>query len=74
MFNKIASYLAEQLSISVDEIEPNTTFESLHLDSLDTVEMLVDLEEELGIDLQLEEKDKITTVGELADFVEERLN
>ncbi len=74
MFKKIATYLSEQLDISVDEIERNTTFESLHLDSLDTVEMLVDLEEELGVDLQLEEKDKITTVGELADFVEERLN
>lgn len=72
MFERIAKYLSEQLSIPVEEIDRDTTFESLHLDSLDMVEMVVDLEEELGIDLQQE--DKLNTVGELADFVEERLN
>lgn len=72
MFERIAKYLSEQLSIPVEEIDRDTTFESLHLDSLDMVEMVVDLEEELGVDLQQE--DKLNTVGELADFVEERLN
>ncbi len=72
MFERIAKYLSEQLDIPVEEIDRDTTFESLHLDSLDMVEMVVDLEEELGIDLQQE--DRLYTVGELADFVEDRLN
>ena len=48
MFEKIAKYLAEQLDIAVEDIAPETTFESLGIDSLDTVEMVMDLEEELG--------------------------
>lgn len=72
MFEKIQSYLAAQLDISADEIERDTTFESLGIDSLDTVEMVMDLEEELGVELELEEK--VATVGELADYIESKLD
>ena len=72
MFEKIQAYLANQLDISPDDITPETTFESLGIDSLDTVEMVMDLEEQLGVDLELEEK--LATVGELADFVESKLD
>ena len=72
MFEKIRSYLASELDISEDEITRDTTFESLGIDSLDTVEMVMDLEQELGVDLELE--DKLTTVGELVDFVESKLD
>lgn len=72
MLEKLISYLAKELDIPADSITRDTTFESLHLDSLDTVEMLMDLEEELGVDLELEEK--LNTVGELADFVESKLD
>ena len=72
MFEKIQSYLANQLDISPDDITPETTFESLGIDSLDTVEMVMDLEEQLGVDLELEEK--LTTVGELVEFVASKLD
>jgi acyl carrier protein len=72
MFEKIQSYLAAQLDISADEITRETTFESLGIDSLDTVEMVMDLEAELGVDLEMEEK--LNTVGELVDFVESKLD
>ena len=68
MFEKIQAYLANQLDISPDDITPETTFESLGIDSLDTVEMVMDLEEQLGVDLELEEK--LATVGELVELVE----
>ena len=71
MFEKIANYLAEQLDISAADISADTTFESLGIDSLDTVEMVMDLEDELGVELELE--DKIATVGELVAFVESKL-
>lgn len=71
MFEKIANYLADQLDLSADDITADTTFESLGVDSLDTVEMVMDLEDELGIELELE--DKIATVGELVAFVESKL-
>ena len=72
IFEKIQSYLAAQLDISADEITRETTFESLGIDSLDTVEMVMDLESELGVDLEMEEK--LNTVGELVDFVESKLD
>ena len=49
MFEKIRAYLASELDISEDEITRDTTFESLGVDSLDTVEMVMDLEQELGV-------------------------
>ncbi|MDO4845253.1 MAG: phosphopantetheine-binding protein [Oscillospiraceae bacterium] len=72
MFEKIAAYLAEQLDIPAEEIGMDTTFESLGIDSLDTVEMVMDLESELGVELELEEK--VTTVGELVEFVESKMD
>ena len=71
MFEKIAAYLAEQLAISASEITADTTFDALGVDSLDTVEMVMDLEEELGVDLEI--NDQITTVGELVAYVESKV-
>ena len=71
MFEKIVDYASRQLEIPAEEITRDTTFESLGVDSLDTVEMVMDLEDELGIELELE--DKISTVGELVAFVESKL-
>ena len=72
MFQRIQAYLAAQLDIPAEEITRDTTFESLGIDSLDTVEMVMDLEEELGVDLEMEEK--VNTVGELVDFIESKLD
>ena len=71
MFEKIANYLSRQMDVPVESITNDTTFESLGIDSLDTVEMLMDLEQELNVDLELEEKR--STVGEFVAFVEERI-
>ena len=71
MFEKIVNYLAEQMDLNKEDITADTTFESLGIDSLDTVEMVMDLEDELGVELDLE--DKIATVGELVAFIETKL-
>ena len=73
MFEKLKSYAARQLELDADEITPDSTFESLGIDSLDVVEMIMDLESELGVELELEDQ-KITTFQELADFIEYKLN
>ena len=73
MFEKLANYAARQLELDVTEITPDSTFESLGIDSLDIVEMIMDLESELGVELDMEDQ-KITTFQELADFVESKLN
>ena len=73
MFEKIRSYLAEQLDVAPESMSRATTFDSLHLDSLDMVEMIMDKEEELGVDFEMEGDMKLETLGELADFIEEKL-
>ena len=72
MYEKLVSYAVKQLELSADEITPDSTFESLGIDSLDVVEMIMDLETELGIELEMENQ-KIATFGELADFIESKL-
>ena len=73
MYERIRTYLSEQLDIPVEEMSRDTTFESLHLDSLDMVEMVMDMEEELGVDFEMEGKLNVETIGELADLIEEKL-
>ena len=73
MYEKLVSYAAKQLELDAAEITPESTFESLGIDSLDIVEMIMDLESELGVELDLEDQ-KITTFGELAAFIEAKVN
>ena len=73
MYEKLVSYAARQLELDIDEITPDSTLESLGVDSLDIVEMIMDLESELGIELEMEDQ-KITTFGELAQFIETKVN
>lgn len=73
MFERIRNYLSGQLDIPAEELSRETTFESLHLDSLDMVEMVMDMEEELGIDLGMEGDMQLETIGDLADYIEDKL-
>ena len=71
VMEKLVKLLAEHLDIAENEITADTSFDSLGIDSLDTVEMVMELEEELGVELELDEK--VATVGELVAFIEKKL-
>ena len=73
MYEKLVSYAVKQLELNPEDISPESTFESLGIDSLDIVEMIMDLETELGIELDLEDQ-KVTTFQELADFISTKIN
>ena len=73
MYEKLVSYASTQLELNADEITKDSTFESLGIDSLDIVEMIMDLEAELGVELEIEDQ-KISTFQELAAFIESKLN
>ncbi len=73
MYEKLVNYAAKQLELDAAEISPDSTFESLGIDSLDIVEMIMDLENEMGVELDMEDQ-KITTFQELADFIDSKLN
>ena len=73
MYEKLVKYAAKQLELDASEITPDSTFESLGIDSLDIVEMVMDLENELGVALEIEDE-SITTFGEMAAFIESKIN
>ncbi len=73
MYEKLVSYAVNQLELDPSEITPESTFESLGIDSLDIVEMIMDLESDLGVELEIEDQ-QITTFGELAAFVDSKVN
>ena len=73
MYEKLVSFAAKQLELDAVEIAPDSTFESLGIDSLDIMELIMDLESELGIELELEDQ-KIATFGELAEFIDSKVN
>ena len=73
MYEKLVSYAVKQLELTPEYITPESTFESLGIDSLDIVEMIMDLESDLGVELEIEDQ-KIATFQELADFIESKLN
>ena len=71
VFEKLKKILAGHVDCDPESITAETTFESLGIDSLDTVEMLMGLEEELGVELKMEEKSE--NVGQLAAFIEKQI-
>ncbi|MCL2201035.1 MAG: phosphopantetheine-binding protein [Oscillospiraceae bacterium] len=71
VFEKIAEVIADHVGSDVADINEETTFEELGVDSLDIVEMVMRFEEELGVELELE--DKFDTVGALAKFIESKV-
>lgn len=64
----IKSILEENLDIDPEEVEEDSTFDSLGIDSLDMVELICDLEDRLDIDLG--EPEGIETLGEFVDYIE----
>ncbi|MFC1658686.1 acyl carrier protein [Candidatus Omnitrophota bacterium] len=70
---KVKSIIAEQLGIKAEEITPTASFiDDLGADSLDTVELVMALEEEFGIEIPDEDAEKMTTVGEAIKYIDEK--
>ena len=73
MYEKLVNYISDKMEIDASRITPDSTFESLGIDSLDILEMVMDLENDLGVTLDTESQ-KITTLQELADFIDSQVN
>lgn len=68
VFESVAKVIAERTDCAASEIKPENTFKELNIDSLDTVELLMNLEDELNVQIELTEK--VETVGDLVKFIE----
>lgn len=67
-FNAIAKTVADRTGCDLSAIKPESTFTELGIDSLDTVELLMSLEDELGMEIELNQP--IATVGDLNAFLQ----
>ncbi|HOJ65274.1 MAG TPA: acyl carrier protein [Spirochaetota bacterium] len=73
-FNKVKAIIAERLSIDESKITESSSFiEDLGADSLDTVELIMQLEEAFNIQIPDEDAEKISTVGDAVKYIEERI-
>jgi acyl carrier protein len=70
VFERIKEVLAERLSVEESDINEEANFqEDLDADSLDLVEMIMELEDQFGIKIPDEDAQKIQTVGQAVDYV-----
>lgn len=68
---KVIELLAEHLEMEKSEISENSTFEDLGIDSLDAVEIMMEMEDEFGIEIKPAEVGK--SVNELVAYIEKKL-
>jgi acyl carrier protein len=70
---KVKSIIAEQLGVKIEEVTEKASFiDDLGADSLDTVELVMALEEEFGVEIPDEDAEKMTTVGDAIKYIEEK--
>ena len=68
---KVKEVIASQLGVDLEEVTPEASFvDDLGADSLDTVELVMALEEEFGIEIPDEEAEKISTVNDAINYIQ----
>lgn len=73
-FDRVKKVAVAQLSVNPDEVTQEASFtKDLGADSLDTVELVMALEEEFGMEIPDEDAEKITTVGEAVKYIASHL-
>lgn len=74
IFDKVQKIVAEQLEVDEKEVKPEASFANdLGADSLDTVELVMALEEEFEVEIPDEAAENIQTVGEAVNFIDKEL-
>ncbi|MGH7197308.1 MAG: acyl carrier protein [Candidatus Omnitrophota bacterium] len=72
---KVKSIIAEQLGAKIENVTEAASFvDDLGADSLDTVELVMALEEEFGIEIPDEDAEKMSSVGEAVRYIEEKVS
>ncbi len=70
-FDKIKDVIIDKLGVEESKIVPEASFvDDLGADSLDTVELIMELEEEFSLEIPDEEAEKLTTVGTVVEYID----
>jgi acyl carrier protein len=72
-FDRVKKVVVDQLDVNEDEVTPTASFvDDLGADSLDQVELIMAFEEEFDIEIPDEDAEKITTVGDAVNYIDEK--
>ena len=75
VYAKVNSIIVEQLGVKEEDLKPEASFiDDLGADSLDTVELVMALEEEFDIEIPDEDAEKIRTVKDVYDYIDSKVN
>jgi len=75
VFDRLKKIIVDQLGVDEAEVVSTASFvDDLNADSLDLVELIMSLEEEFKLQISDADAEKITTVGEAQDYIEEHLH
>ncbi len=70
IFNKLKGIIVEQLGVSEENVKEDATFvDDLEADSLDIVELIMNIEEQFNMEIPDEEAEKIVTVGDVVKYI-----
>lgn len=72
-FERVKKVVVDRLKVDESEVTENASFvDDLGADSLDLVDLVMGLEEEFGIDISVEDQEKIQTVEQAVNYIDER--
>ena len=71
-FEKIRAMICEEYEIDEDEVTLETNLEDLNFDSLDMIEIAMDIEDEFNVEVPDEVLEKFITIGDIVEFLENR--
>jgi acyl carrier protein len=72
-FDRVKKVVVDQLDVNEEEVTPTASFvDDLGADSLDQVELIMAFEEEFDIEIPDEDAEKITTVGDAVNYIDEK--
>ncbi|MBP3360971.1 MAG: acyl carrier protein [Clostridia bacterium] len=71
VLEKVIDMLADYSDVESDKITEDSTFEELGLDSLDTVELIMGIEDEFGVTIEM--SDEFKTVGSVVKYIEDNM-
>jgi len=75
LLEEIKVVVCEQLGVKAEEVKPEASFiDDLGADSLDTVELVMALEEKFGIEISDEDAEKMQTIGDVIKYIERKTN
>ena len=74
VLERIKKVLNREMERNFDNVDMDTTFEELQLDSLDLLELIMAMEEEFDIEISEEDADKMQCIGDAVEYVEEKIS